>query len=350
MKGIILLVLGIGLLHTASAVTHSLKYFYTASSEVPNFPEFVVVGMVDGVQMFHYDSNSQRAVPKQDWVNKAADPQYWERNTGNCKGSQQTFKANIDTAKQRFNQSGGVHIFQNMYGCEWDDEAEVTEGFDQYGYDGEDFIAFDLKTTKWIAPTPQAVITKHKWDSDTANNEYLKNYYTQECIDWLKKYVDYGKSTLMRTVPPSVSLFQKTPSSPVTCHATGFYPSDVMVSWQKDGQDHHEDVEYGETLPNDDGTFQKSIHLTMTPEDRKNNKYQCVVQVKDIKKDFIEVLTDQDAANIVPIIGGVVALLLVVVAVVVGVVIWKKRSKKGFVPASTSDTDSENSGKAAPQI
>lgn len=95
-------------------------------------------------------------------------------------------------------------------------------------------------------------------------------------------------------VPPSVSLLQKTPSSPVTCHATGFYPSGVMVSWQKDGQDHHEDVEYGETLQNDDGTFQKSSHLTVTPEEWKNNKYQCVVQVTGVKEDFIKVLTESE--------------------------------------------------------
>lgn len=86
-----------------------------------------------------------------------------------------------------------------MYGCEWDDETGVTEGFDQDGYDGEDFLAFDLKTLTWIAPTPQAVNTKHKWDSNTAYNEQEKNYLTQICIEWLKKYVDYGKSTLMRT-------------------------------------------------------------------------------------------------------------------------------------------------------
>ncbi|KAM9419695.1 class I histocompatibility antigen, F10 alpha chain-like [Salvelinus alpinus] len=351
MKGFILLVLGMSLLHTASAVTHSLKYFYTASSDVPNFPEFVVVGMVDGVQMVHYDSNTQRLVPKQDWMNKATEtlPQYWEMQSGNLIGTQQTYKANIDIVKQRFNQSGGVHTLQNMYGCEWDDGTGATEGFFQYGYDGEDFLALDLKTKTWIAPTPQAVITKHKWDSNIANEERRKHYLTQECIEWLKKYLDFGKSTLMRIVPPSVSLLQKTPSSPVTCHATGFYPSGVMVSWQKDGQDHHEDVEYGETLPNDDGTFQKSTHLTVTPEERKNNKYQCVVQVTGIKEDFIKVLPDPDAANVVPIIGGVVALLLVIVAVV-GVVIWRKRSKKGFVPASTSDTDSENSGKGAQKI
>nr|AAG25203.1 MHC class I heavy chain precursor [Oncorhynchus mykiss] len=357
MKGIILLVLGIGLLHTASAVTHSLKYFYTASSEVPNFPEFVVVAMVDGVQMVHYDSNSQRAVPKQDWVNKAADPQYWERNTGIFKGSQQTFKANIDIAKQRFNQSGGVHINQRMYGCEWNDETGATGGYSQDGYDGEDFIAFDLKTKTWIAPKPQAVITKFKWDSDIAMTERDKHYLTQTCIEWLKKYLDYGKSTLMTTVPPSVSLLQKTPSSPVTCHATGFYPSGVMVFWQKDGQDQHGDVEHGETLPNDDGTFQKSTHLTVTPEEWKKKQYQCVVQVTGIKEDFIKVLTESEiktnwndpAPNIVLIIGVVVALLLVIVAVV-GVVIWKKKSKKGFIQAQSSDTDSDNSGRAAQQI
>nr|AAD53019.1 MHC class I heavy chain precursor [Oncorhynchus mykiss] len=329
MKSFIILLLGI---NAASAVTHSLKYFYTGSTGIEGFPQFVAVGIVDGMQIDYFDSVSEKNVLKQSWMEGVRDE---KMITNTRKGNQQTFKANVEIGMQRFNQTTGVHIVQRMYGCEWDDEAGVTEGFNQYGYDGEDFIAFDLKTTKWIAPTPQAVITKLKWDSNTAYTENWNNYLTQTCIEWLKKYVDYGKSTLMRTVPPSVSLLQKAPSSPVTCHATGFYPRDVMVSWQKDGQDHHEDVEYGETLPNDDGTFQKSSHLTVTPEDRKNSKYQCVVQVKGIKKDFIEVLTDPDAANVVPIIGGVVALLLVVVAVVVGVVIWRKRSKKGFVPASS---------------
>ncbi|XP_052363565.1 class I histocompatibility antigen, F10 alpha chain [Oncorhynchus keta] len=294
MKGFVLLVLGIGLLHIASAVTHSLKYFYTASSEVPNFPEFVVVGMVDGVQMVHYDSNSQRTVPKQDWLNKAVDPQYWEMNTGTFKGSQQTFKANIDIVKQRFNQSGGVHILQVMYGCTWDDDSGVTEGHRQYGYDGEDFLVYDMKTFTWIAPKQQAEITQRKWNNNPAEMAQRKSYITQECVEWLKKYVDFGKNTLMRTVRPSVSLLQKTPSSPVTCHATGFYPSGVMVFWQKDGQEQHGDVEHGEILQNDDGTFQKSTHLTVMPEEWKNNKYQCVVQLAGIEDDITKVLIESE--------------------------------------------------------
>ncbi|KAM3858508.1 class I histocompatibility antigen, F10 alpha chain-like [Diretmus argenteus] len=332
-------------------MTHSLKYFYTASSGVPNFPEFVFVGLVDDVQTDYYDSNTQRREPKQDWMNKVTtdDPQYWESGTRVLKGSQQIFKSNIDVAKQRFNQTGGVHMYQNMYGCEWDDETGTVDGYYQHGYDGEDFVAFDLKTLTWIAPTPQAVITKHKWDGDRARNEYWKNYLTTVCIDWLKKYLDYGKSTLQRTVRPFVSLLQKTPSSPVSCHATGFYPDRVMLFWRRDGVELHEDVDHGELLHNHDGTFQMSVHLNLSsvkPEDW--SRYDCVVQLSGVEEDMVTKLDRaviktnwEDPSNVtVPIIAAVAVLALIMIAAV-GVTVYKKKRD--------SDTGSELSEKLNPE-
>uniref|UniRef100_A0AAY4CRF7 Ig-like domain-containing protein n=1 Tax=Denticeps clupeoides TaxID=299321 RepID=A0AAY4CRF7_9TELE len=87
-------------------------------------------------------------------------------------------------------------------------------------------------------------------------------------------------------IPPQVSLLQTDsssptdPSSPVVCHATGFYPDKVKNSWQKDGQDLHEDVDVDETLPNHDGTFQKRAELKVTPDVWKKNQFTCVVEHK----------------------------------------------------------------------
>lgn len=85
-----------------------------------------------------------------------------------------------------------------MYGCSWDDEGGAPVGFRSYGYDGEDFISFDVQRLQYIAPVQQAVPTKHKWENLKSDVEYWKNYLTQECVDWLKKYVQYGRSSLER--------------------------------------------------------------------------------------------------------------------------------------------------------
>lgn len=93
----------------------------------------------------------------------------------------------------------GAHVLQRMNGCEWDNATGEVVGFNQYGYDGEDFIALDLRTLTWTAPSPQAFITKRRWDSDAARLEFNRNYYIHKCPEQLKKYVECGKSFLQRT-------------------------------------------------------------------------------------------------------------------------------------------------------
>ncbi|KAJ8362239.1 hypothetical protein AAFF_G00388430 [Aldrovandia affinis] len=180
----------------------------------------------------------------------------------------------------------GVHVFQRMCGCEWDDETGITDVFNNYGYDGEDFLFFDLKNTRWISPSPQGVSTALEWNYFPAHLEYSKSTLTQECIEALKKYVSYGTSTLERTVAPEVSLLQKDPSSPVVCHVTGFFPRVIMVTWQKKGEDHYDDVEWGETLPNEDGTFQTTSRLTV--KDWQTEDYTCIVEHKSLEKDIVK--------------------------------------------------------------
>ncbi|XP_075888535.1 major histocompatibility complex class I-related protein 1-like isoform X2 [Nelusetta ayraudi] len=351
MKLIVLLFL----CHCASAVRHSLHLFYTVSSGVPNLPDFVIVGMVDDIQTIYYDSNTEKLEHKQDYIKKdtADDPQHWESQSQRAQAAQEWFKPNMEILMYRLNQTGGVHIYQNMYGCEWDDETGEVNSFEQHGFDGEDFISFDVKTGTWIAPRQQAVITKHNWNNNEIFIAFLKNYFTHECLDYLKKYLELGRSSLLRTELPSVSFLQKTPSSPVSCHATGFYPGTAALMWTKDGVELHEEVQHGEILPNQDGTFQLSAELNLeSAQPEEWRRYQCVFQLAGGKNmastlDKTKILTNWENPpdqNVIIIIIAVVCVLLFTVALIVGAVCLYKKMNESDCPSSSSSTDVGSKG------
>ncbi|XP_051245678.1 major histocompatibility complex class I-related gene protein-like [Dicentrarchus labrax] len=355
MKNVFLLLL---LCHVSPAVKHSLKFIFTASSGVPDFPEFVVAVVVDEILAGYCDNNKKIVEPKQDWVNKLFedDPQHLQWYTTKCSEYEpHFFKTTLDNLKQRFNQSGGAHVLQRMSGCEWDDETGEVNGLNQYGYDGEDFISFDLQTLTWIAPKPQAVNTKLRWDAEKARIKYNKNYLTELFPVFLKKYLVFGNSSLQRKELPLVSLLQKTPSSPVSCHATGFYPDSATLIWRKDGEELHEDVDHGEILPNHDGSFQMSVDLklpSVPPEDWR--RYDCVFQLSGVKNDIVtkldkaEIRTNWEKSSdmTVPITAAAVVLVLILITAV-GLMAYKK--KKAKCPPSPPDDGSELSEKLNPE-
>ncbi|XP_065139029.1 uncharacterized protein [Paramisgurnus dabryanus] len=340
----ILLVLGfVFVIKESDAAMHTLQYFFTATSGITNFPEFVSLGMVDGQQVDYYDSKIKRTIPKTQWVSAAVEPEYWDQQTQKCVGMEQKYKNNIDIVKNRFNLSGGVHTSQVIYGCEWNDETGDTNGFHQEGYDGEDFLSLDLKYLRWISPQQQGFITQQKWNNNRALIENKRQYLSAICIEWLKKYLEYGKSNLEKTVSPQVFLLQKDLSSPVMCHATGFYPSGIKISWEKHGQEHEEDVELGETLPNEDGTYQRKSTLKVTPEDLKKIQYNCVVEHKgktirmSLQED--EIRTNNGKRNSVPvgIVCGVAAAAAAALLFIIGVIGFKVYQKKKSASDCSND-------------
>ncbi|MCJ8742885.1 hypothetical protein PDJAM_G00087520 [Pangasius djambal] len=122
-----------------------------------------------------------------------------------------------------------------------------------------------------------------------------------------------------------------------------------MISWQKDGEEVHEDVELRETLPNQDGSFQKRSILRVPAEELQKHTYTCVIQHSSLEKELVLEVPKGGGSGGAPIgvIVGVVAALVALVAVVAGIVVWKKKNS-GFKPvpakaASEGDSSSNNS-------
>uniref|UniRef100_A0A8D2M598 MHC class I-like antigen recognition-like domain-containing protein n=1 Tax=Zonotrichia albicollis TaxID=44394 RepID=A0A8D2M598_ZONAL len=182
----------------SSPILHSLHYLTVAVSEPsPGIPQYMEIGFVDGIPFTRYDSERGRMEPLTEWVKDSADPEYWERNTQTGVRNQHTAARNLETLRERYNQSGGLHTKLRVYGCELLSDGSIA-GSERHSYDGRDFISFDLESGRLVAADSAAEITRRRWEQDGTVAEQWTNYLKHECPKWLRKYVGYGQKELER--------------------------------------------------------------------------------------------------------------------------------------------------------
>lgn len=87
-------------------VKHSMKFYLTMCSGVPNVPGFMIVADFEEVSMAYYDSNMKAPEPRHDWVRKLIenDPEHWERNAQDSMRYQPLFEAETEGFKQNLSQ------------------------------------------------------------------------------------------------------------------------------------------------------------------------------------------------------------------------------------------------------
>ncbi|XP_073498025.1 class I histocompatibility antigen, F10 alpha chain-like isoform X1 [Phyllobates terribilis] len=342
MYPLIVLLLYVSVVYSDS---HSLRYYDTGvSAPGSGLPEFSFVGYVDDREIVNYNSDSGRCRSKVQWMKKV-DEGYWEGNTQNGKQGEAVSKHNVRTVMSRFNQSGGFHIVQVMYGCERRDDGSIT-GYEQHGYDGREFMALDTQTWTYVPTMAQAQITTQRWNSPEEQvGERNKNYLENICIEWLQKYVENGKEDLERRVRPQVKVSgqEKGDTMKLHCQVYGFHPRAVDVKWMKNGEDEVHLYETSPVLPNPDGTYQIRVSAEVTP--KEGDSYSCNVDHSSLEQE-LNIVWEPKSSRVSPtavVIAVVIAVAVVtLLAVVIGVFVYKKK-QRDYKPAGTSDASSNSS-------
>uniref|UniRef100_A0A8C8XPR6 Ig-like domain-containing protein n=1 Tax=Panthera leo TaxID=9689 RepID=A0A8C8XPR6_PANLE len=295
------------------AGSHSLRYFYTAVSRPGRGePRFIAVGYVDDTQFVRFDSDQ-------------VGPEYWDRETRNVKNSAQTLTVSLQITRGYYNQSdSGSHNIQWTYGCDVRPDGRLLRGYSQESYDGKDYMALNEDLRSWTAADTAAQITCRKWEA-AGEAERWKNYLEGTCVEWLAKYLDMGKETLLRAESPKTHVTRHQISDrevTLRCWALGFYPAEITLTWQRDGQDHTQDAELVETRPAGDGTFQKWAAVVVPSGEEQ--RYTCHVQHEGLPEP-ITLRWEPSSLPSITILGIIAGVVVLVVTVVVGAVIWRKK-------------------------
>ncbi|XP_053149471.1 class I histocompatibility antigen, F10 alpha chain-like [Hemicordylus capensis] len=235
-----------------------------------------------------------------------------------------------------------------MYGCELG-EGGYKGGHWQEAYDGRDFLSLDKETITWTAANMAAQVTKRKWEALPGFSEGRKAYLEETCIEWLQKYLDYGKETLLRKEAPAVKVTRKVKAGSDgmethICRAHGFYPKEIDIDWTKDGEVWTEDTLRESVSPNSDGTYHSWLSIKMDPKDR--GRYRCRIRHDSLEKPVDFVWENSASLPVGAIVGAILAVAAAVL-LVTGIVLYiKKRQKRDYKAAPASDKGSNSSATA----
>ncbi|ROJ01475.1 H-2 class I histocompatibility antigen, L-D alpha chain [Anabarilius grahami] len=334
---------------------HFLHYKFTVLTKADTFPEFSAEVAADGRRIKHF-SDDERVwiLTEDDWTEPPKDPP----------GSRNWFIHQIRTLTNCTNsQCSELHVLQRIIGCELEKLPDGTVNltvFDEYGFDGEDFISFNSDTMKWIDKNPKAKETKEEWDHQTGRNQFLK-YFLKNYMNWISTFNNTKQSS------PDVRVsVRKAPDDDsklvLTCLATGFYPRDVQMNIRLN-RNILEDQTSSGIRPNDDETFQMRISVKINR--NLKGSYDCrlthssLTEPVSVKWDGR--CSDCETDHTMIVIAGVAAaVVLAVIVIITGYCIYKQKSSQcfgvldvtavGWSAAWLVDEDSQQplDGKSAP--
>ncbi|XP_059366347.1 class I histocompatibility antigen, F10 alpha chain-like [Carassius carassius] len=222
------------------------------------------------------------------------------------------------------------HFLQRVTGCELEKSPEGTvslRAFDEYGFDGDDFMSFDSDTQQWIEKHPKAKETKIKWDQQTERNQFL-HHYLKTCTDWISSFNNTKKNS------PDVHVFaRKAPDDHsklvLICLVTGLYPRDIEMNIRLNRINIQNQTSSG-VRHNNDETFQMRSSVKIDRNHR--GSYDCRVihssLTEQVSVEWDGTCIDCETEVLWFVIAGLAVLVLVLA--VIGYCIYKKKKSNDY--------------------
>ncbi|NXP42650.1 HA1F protein, partial [Leiothrix lutea] len=328
-------------------VLHSLHYLVVSVSEPSlGVPQFLSIGLVDGIPFMRYDSGWGQMDLLTQWMRDRAEPGCWHKETQTWERWQHMDVRNLETLQDRYNQSRGLHTIQRLYGCDLLSDGSVRGSY-RIAYDGRDFMSFDLGSGKFVAADGAAEITRRRWEQDGTVAERWTNYLKYECPGCLRKYVRYGQKELERKEAPDVHVSGKEERGTLilSCRAYGFYPNTIAVNWMKGDEIWDQETEWGGIVPNSDGTFHTWARIEALPQEWE--QYRCRVEHPGMLEPGIFAWEPTSGGNLTVVVAVVVIAAILILTVLIGFIVWKlqsrRRDRDGYNMAAVRDVGTNGS-------
>ncbi|KAG8127416.1 putative MHC class I antigen protein [Naja naja] len=238
------------------------------------------MGYMDDQLFGRYESHTKKLHPRVDWINTVEEEalKFYNTSTSILQKDQNDFQENVEMLQKLYNQSEGFHIVQMMIFCEIGEDGKKS-GRWQYGYDGRDFLSYDMGTSIWTTADKVAEEIKQKWERETAIKQRFTGYLEGTCIELLQKNDRYGSKSFLRKESPVVTLSSRTETDGMethTCQVYGFYPREIDAFWRRDGEVWLQDTLTGSVAPTVDGTYYYWLRIQIDPKER--DRYRCYVE------------------------------------------------------------------------
>ncbi|XP_075834873.1 patr class I histocompatibility antigen, CH28 alpha chain-like [Microtus pennsylvanicus] len=312
----------------SGAGSHSLRYLVTTTAPRTRLQDLQVsaVSYVDDTQILRFDSDvvtkMEALVP---WA-KQMGHDYWKLMKNSLEGYAHTARENLRFAIRIYNQShDGSHTFQCFIGCDVGPDGHLLRGYYRHAFDGRDYISLNEDLRTWTVADGTAQITQRQWEAQHLA-EFWKTFCETRCIVTLLLHLELGKEILDRSDPPRAHItHHPRPEGDATlrCWALGFYPAEITLTWQRDGEDQTQDMELVETRPAGDGNFQKWAAVVVLSGEE--HRYTCHVQHEGLPEP-LTLRWEPSPWSPTGVIVGVVLLGVVITGAVAAIVMMRKKS------------------------